>query len=61
MTERATLSGSPVPAPIPPEAKKVLSGLEQLRAIRNGKLGVAPMQALKMRQTPLSAARQRGA
>jgi uncharacterized protein (TIGR00369 family) len=46
MTELTTVSVSPVPAPIPPEAKKVLSGLGQLRAIRDGKLGVAPMQAL---------------
>ena len=34
------------PAPIPAEAKRTLSGLDQLRAIRNGRLGVSPMQAL---------------
>ena len=37
---------NPAPAPIPEDAKRTLSGLEQLRAIRDGKLGVAPMQAL---------------
>jgi len=46
MTDTAKMSGPPMAAPIPPEAKKTLSGLEQLRAIRDGRLGVAPMQAL---------------
>ncbi len=46
MMDTAKISNPPAPAPIPSEAKKTLSGLEQLRAIRDGKLGVAPMQAL---------------
>ena len=46
MTDTVTMSESPNPAPIPAEAKKTLSGLDQLRAIRDGRLGVAPMQAL---------------
>ena len=36
----------PAPAPIPADAKKNLSGLDQLRGIRDGRFGVAPMQAL---------------
>jgi uncharacterized protein (TIGR00369 family) len=36
----------PPAAPIPADAKKDLSGLDQLRAIRDGRFGVAPMQAL---------------
>ena len=46
MTDTVTMSESANPAPIPAEAKKTLSGLDQLRAIRDGRLGVAPMQAL---------------
>lgn len=46
MTETVELSQSPIPAPITAEAKRTLSGLDQLRAIRDGRLGVAPMQAL---------------
>jgi uncharacterized protein (TIGR00369 family) len=36
----------PTPAPLPREAVSMLSGLEQVRAMRDGKFGVAPMQAL---------------
>jgi uncharacterized protein (TIGR00369 family) len=36
----------PPPAPLPPEAAGTLSGLEQVRAMRDGIFGVAPMQAL---------------
>ena len=46
MTDTETAPQAPKPAPIPEEAKRTLSGLEQVRAIRDGKLGVAPMQAL---------------
>ena len=37
---------SPDPAPLPREATQSLSGLEQVRAMRDGILGLAPMQAL---------------
>jgi uncharacterized protein (TIGR00369 family) len=40
------MSGSPAPAPLPRSATARLSGLEQLRAIRDGELGVSPMHAL---------------
>ncbi len=46
MTYAEKEPGSPMPAPIPAEVKRTLSGLDQVRAIRDGKLGVAPMQAL---------------
>ena len=36
----------PPPAPLPREATSMLSGLDQVRAMRDGKFGVAPMQAL---------------
>ena len=36
----------PLPAPWPPEATTTLSGLDRVRAMRDGRLGVAPMQAL---------------
>ncbi len=39
MTNATDIPRSPAPAPIP-------AGLDQLRAIRDGELGVAPMQAL---------------
>lgn len=45
MSSTTSVSASPVPAPIPADAKKALSGLDQLRAIRDGRLGLAPMQA----------------
>lgn len=34
------------PAPFPIEVTKTLSGLEQLEALRDGKIGLAPMHAL---------------
>ena len=37
---------SPPPAPLPRAATQSLSGLEQVRAMRDGALGIAPMQAL---------------
>jgi uncharacterized protein (TIGR00369 family) len=37
---------SPPPAPLPPDITSTLSGLDQVRAIRDGTFGVAPMQAL---------------
>ncbi|WP_428535259.1 PaaI family thioesterase [Rhodopila sp.] len=37
---------SPPPAPLPREAARTLSGLEQVRAMRDGIFGLAPMQAL---------------
>jgi len=40
------LRQSPAPAPLPREATQSLSGLEQVRAMRDGTLGLAPMQAL---------------
>jgi uncharacterized protein (TIGR00369 family) len=40
------VSESPAPAPLPRSATERLSGLEQLRAIRDGQLGVSPMHAL---------------
>ncbi len=46
MTDAIAVPERPTPAPIPEEAKRTLSGLEQLCAIRDGRLGVAPMQAL---------------
>lgn len=36
----------PPPAPLPREATRDLSGLEQVRAMRDGQFGIAPMQAL---------------
>jgi len=39
-------TGDPAPAPLPPDVTERLSGLEQLRAIRDGELGVSPMHAL---------------
>ena len=36
----------PPPAPLPREAASILSGLDQVRAIRDGRFGIAPMQAL---------------
>lgn len=38
--------GSPPPAPLPRDAASNLSGLDQVRAMRDGRFGVAPMQAL---------------
>jgi uncharacterized protein (TIGR00369 family) len=46
MTNPMATRDAPPAAPIPREATESLSGLDQLRAIRDGKLGVAPMQAL---------------
>jgi uncharacterized protein (TIGR00369 family) len=40
------LIDTPAPAPLPREATAILSGLEQVRGIRDGRFGVAPMQAL---------------
>jgi uncharacterized protein (TIGR00369 family) len=37
---------SPDPAPLPQDAKERLSGLGQVRGIRDGTFGIAPMQAL---------------
>ncbi len=37
---------SPAPAPIPAAAKQTLSGLNPLRATRDGRLAIAPMQAV---------------
>ena len=36
----------PLPAPWPGDATRTLSGLERVRAMRDGRFGVAPMQAL---------------
>jgi uncharacterized protein (TIGR00369 family) len=36
----------PLPAPWPREATTTLSGLDRVRAMRDGRFGVAPMQAL---------------
>jgi uncharacterized protein (TIGR00369 family) len=44
--EQQATRQSPEPAPLPREAKENLSGLEQVRGIRDGRFGVAPMQAL---------------
>lgn len=40
------MTGSPSPAPLPREATATLSGLEQVRAMRDGRLGLAPMHVL---------------
>lgn len=37
---------TPTPAPLPREAAATLSGLDQVRAMRDGRFGVSPMQAL---------------
>jgi len=39
-------TASPQPAPLPFEAASALPGLDQVRAMRDGKFGLAPMQAL---------------
>jgi uncharacterized protein (TIGR00369 family) len=39
-------AGMPAPAPLPDEATAMLSGLDQVRGMRDGKFGLAPMQAL---------------
>ena len=44
--EQPAIRRAPEPAPLPREAKENLSGLEQVRGIRDGHFGVAPMQAL---------------
>lgn len=36
----------PPPAPLPHDAASTLSGLDQVRAMRDGRFGIAPMQAL---------------
>jgi uncharacterized protein (TIGR00369 family) len=36
----------PTPAPLPQEATATLSGLDQVRGMRDGRLGLAPMHAL---------------
>lgn len=36
----------PLPAPWPRDATRTLSGLDRVRAMRDGRFGVAPMQAL---------------
>ena len=46
MTIPMVTRDAPPAAPIPREATESLSGLDQLRAIRDGRLGIAPMQAL---------------
>jgi uncharacterized protein (TIGR00369 family) len=46
MTDMSIQPKSPIPAPIPADVKATLSGLDQLRAIRDGRLGISPMQAL---------------
>lgn len=46
MIDNTTTPAPAKPGVIPREVKGTLSGLDQLRAIRDGKLGVAPMQAL---------------
>jgi uncharacterized protein (TIGR00369 family) len=48
MTHVAGISatGSPPPAPLPRDLTLALSGLDQVRAMRDGKFGLAPMQAL---------------
>lgn len=37
---------TPLPAPLPKDATDGLSGIDQLRAVRDGTLGVSPMHAL---------------
>lgn len=43
---RPNASDLPSPAPLPRDATTTLSGLEQVRAMRDGTFGLAPMQAL---------------
>jgi uncharacterized protein (TIGR00369 family) len=45
-TNKTGTTMPPPPAPLPREATGHLSGLEQVRAMRDGTFGVAPMQAL---------------
>ena len=46
MTIDTAARDAPPAAPIPKEVMETLPGFDQLRAIRDGKLGVSPMQAL---------------
>jgi len=39
-------AGTPPPAPLPKDATESLAGIDQLRAVRDSKLGVSPMHAL---------------
>jgi len=43
---QVTAIKSPAPAPLPHEVASTLSGLEQVRGMRDGLFGLAPMQAL---------------
>jgi uncharacterized protein (TIGR00369 family) len=38
--------GAPPPAPLPQDATESLAGIDQLRAVRDSKLGASPMHAL---------------
>lgn len=45
-TSNPNAIATPAPAPLPREAVAELSGLEQVRAMRDGRFSVSPMQAL---------------
>jgi uncharacterized protein (TIGR00369 family) len=45
-TSKPALGPSAEPAPLPQSATETLSGLDQVRGMRDGTFGVAPMQAL---------------
>lgn len=45
-TSNPSAIDTPAPAPLPREATATLSGLDQVRGMRDGKFGVSPMQAL---------------
>jgi uncharacterized protein (TIGR00369 family) len=44
--QQAARRQSPEPAPLPRDATENLSGLDQVRGMRDGTFGIAPMQAL---------------
>ena len=44
--QQAARRQSPDPAPLPQDATENLSGLDQVRGMRDGTFGIAPMQAL---------------
>src|SRR6202047_1948642 len=44
--QQAARRQSPNPAPLPRDAMENLSGLDQVRGMRDGTFGIAPMQAL---------------